>query len=106
MHNRLHHLESLVINMMSDQISMHESSTSSSVPRNSLGDSATQGVHSASSEGPSQGPDQRDSGVERATGAPLIGPASGQVVLGTRETSYIGATHWAAILEDVRESSS
>lgn len=27
---------------------------------------------------------------------------SGQVVFGEKETQYVGATHWAAILNDVR----
>jgi hypothetical protein len=29
-------------------------------------------------------------------------PSSGQVVLGAHASTYVGATHWAAILDDVR----
>lgn len=84
---------------------MNESSASSSVPRSNLGVSVAQGIHFTNLEGPSQYPNQRDPGVEMRTDALPIATAPGQVILGTRETSYIGATHWAAILEDVRESS-
>lgn len=28
-------------------------------------------------------------------------PSTGQVLLGTNQTTYVGATHWAAILDDV-----
>jgi hypothetical protein len=38
-----------------------------------------------------------------ALGRKQAGDASGQVILGTKETTYIGATHWAAILSDVRK---
>jgi hypothetical protein len=31
----------------------------------------------------------------------VSGPASGQVVQGMNEVTYVGATHWAAILDDV-----
>jgi hypothetical protein len=30
-----------------------------------------------------------------------VSNASGQVVLGANETTYVGATHWAAMLDDV-----
>ncbi|KFY71175.1 hypothetical protein V499_08621 [Pseudogymnoascus sp. VKM F-103] len=30
-------------------------------------------------------------------------PSTGQVLLGTNQTTYVGATHWAAILDDVEE---
>lgn len=106
MHNRLHHLESLVINMMNDQKSMLESSASSNLPPSSLGNLVAQCAPSANLEGPSQGPNRRDSLIQREIGTPPVGSASGQVVLGTIGTNYIGATHWAAILEDVREPSS
>jgi hypothetical protein len=32
----------------------------------------------------------------------VVSNSSGQVVLGQNETTYIGATHWAAMLDDVR----
>lgn len=32
----------------------------------------------------------------------IVSNSSGQVVLGQNETTYIGATHWAAMLDDVR----
>jgi hypothetical protein len=32
----------------------------------------------------------------------IVGSLSGQVVHGSSESTYVGATHWAAILEDVR----
>jgi hypothetical protein len=54
------------------------------------GDSPNHTRESQSKLGSEQGP----SGVETT---------SGQVFLGINETAYIGATHWAAILEDVNQ---
>lgn len=84
---------------------MNETSTSSVVPRDSLGDSVAQDFYPGNIEGRIQDQNQHDSYLEKQTAVLPMPSASRQVVLGTSETSYIGATHWAAILEDVRESS-
>ena len=75
--NRLKHLESLVKGAMTGQ----------------------------PSDGLQNPTDLRKSFVE----APIytkdgVSNPSGQVVLGPNETAYVGATHWAAMLDDVRSS--
>jgi len=103
MQNRLNHLESLVIGLMNDQPLRNGSSPPNSVPLSRSGTSLMQEVQSInggdspnhSRESQSKlGSEQSPSGMETA---------SGQVFLGINETAYIGATHWAAILEDVNQ---
>jgi hypothetical protein len=57
-----------------------------------LDSSHVMGVDNQSTQAPMSKPQQKQAG-----------DASGQVILGTKETTYIGATHWAAILSDVRQ---
>jgi hypothetical protein len=103
MQSRLNHLESLVIGMMNDQPSRNTSSPSNSVLFSSSGTSLVQEVQPANSQESSNhsiASHLEFSGVQSSSG---METASGQVVLGMNETAYIGATHWAAILEDVSQ---
>ena len=93
MQNRLKHLESLVKGVMTSR------------PSNGPNDSASNS-HTSSPDFVSQLQNLteiRGTFVE----APIytkdgVSNSSGQVVLGPNETTYIGATHWAAMLDDVR----
>jgi hypothetical protein len=101
MQGRLNHLESLVIGMMNNQPSRNVSSPSNSVPFSSSGISRVQEsllVSGEESSNHSRASHPESNGVQSSLG---METASGQVVLGMNETAYVGATHWAAILEDV-----
>jgi len=95
MQNRLKHLESLVKGVMTSRPS-NGPNDSTSNSHTSLPDFVSQ----------LQNPTEiRGTFVE----APIynkdgVSISSGQVVLGPNETTYVGATHWAAILDDVRFS--
>lgn len=91
--NRLKHLESLVKDAMTAQNPAAQGALSNShdIPSGS-GSAPSGSVHNLSNL---QGQDQAN---EQQT------PASGQVLLSKGQT-YVGATHWAAILEDVRTPS-
>jgi len=78
MQNRLKHLESLVKGVMTSR------------PSDGPNDSASNSHTSLPSF---VSPIYNKDGVSNS---------SGQVVLGPNETTYVGATHWAAILDDVR----
>lgn len=103
MQNRLKHLESLVIGMMNDQPSRNVSSPSSSVLFSNSGTSLVQEVQPVNGKelsSHSRASHSEFNGVQSSSG---METASGQVVLGMNETAYVGATHWAAILEDVSQ---
>lgn len=89
--NRLKHLESLVKEVMTGQ------SPAATIPL--LPDSLEQSVHSNNGQSTESPESQGVSGEEGRL------PTSGQIIsrAGEKQT-YIGATHWAAILEDVRLS--
>jgi len=91
--NRLKHLESLVKVVMTSQ------------PSNSPNNPTT----SSHMLSPNFVPQLQNSTEVRGTyvEAPtcsenVVSNSSGQVVLGQNETTYVGATHWAAMLDDVR----
>lgn len=93
MQNRLMHLESLVKGVMTSQ--------GPNVPSDSSSNSQT-------TTSPAVVPQfQSLNEVQGAFNDALISTkddlsnSSGQVVLGPNESTYIGATHWAAILDDV-----
>jgi hypothetical protein len=102
MQNRLRHLESLVIDMMNDQ----QSKIASPSPRSAPTAATNRSTNEASS--PTAREERRNrselSGFEdvEIEAEPLVATTSGQVVVGENETIYVGATHWAAILDDVR----
>jgi hypothetical protein len=103
MQSRLNHLESLVIGMMNDQPSRNVSFPSSSAPFSSSGTSLIQEfqpINDRTSSSHLRASLPELSGAQSTSG---IETASGQVVLGMNETAYVGATHWAAILEDVNQ---
>ncbi|KAJ5619791.1 hypothetical protein N7510_003775 [Penicillium lagena] len=94
MQNRLQHLENLVKGAMAGQPSNgHEYPASDSYTLSS--DSASQ----------SQGPtDISGTSVETPIYNNDGGPnTSGQVILRPNETTYVGATHWAAMLDDIEQ---
>ncbi|KAF7890457.1 hypothetical protein EAF00_008772 [Botryotinia globosa] len=85
MHKRLKHLESLVKDVMNSQ--------------------QVAGPNTPPRDGPEPG-----DLVARAEALGISSenqrltiPPSGQVVVGGKETQYVGATHWAAILDDIGE---
>ena len=89
MQNRLKHLESLVKDVMStgqspsmQQIENHAHHSNLSLLSNAAA------VHDAN-------------GFTDLAEDTTATASSGQVLLGSNESTYVGATHWAAILEDV-----
>ncbi|KAH8649703.1 fungal-specific transcription factor domain-containing protein [Tricladium varicosporioides] len=97
MQNRLRHLESLVKNVMAGQtpapVTPH-SGTSSDTDQ-PMGESPKPRMQRQQSDAENSG--------HSLNGRPLPS-SSGQVLLGTNESStYVGATHWAAILEDIED---
>jgi len=91
--NRLKHLESLVKDAMTAQNPIAQGALSNSL--DTLNGSGTASIGSLHSPSNLHGQDQTN---RRQT------PTSGQVLLSKGQT-YVGATHWAAILEDVRTPS-
>jgi hypothetical protein len=84
MQNRLDHLESLVKGVMTRQPSNNVPNASGMIPQ--LGEPSE--IH------------------ETFVNASIctndtVSDSSGQVVLAPTETTYVGATHWAAMLDDV-----
>lgn len=96
MQNRLQHLESLVKDVMTGQtprVLHSESLSGNEAAENPSGLAEGDQVSSAS-----------QLNTENRTGKPLLDAlsvASGTVVQSTNQTAYIGATHWAAIFDDV-----
>ena len=95
MQNRLKHLESLVKGVMTNQSPDDRSKT----PSNS------RTTASLSTDTQSQLPPTAYGAVNEHA-APIQtnddqSSSYGQVVLGANETTYVGATHWAAILDNV-----
>lgn len=96
MQNRLKHLQSLLKDVMAGQapagqptppIEGHGDEIASSM------DPTPSGEGTSCHNDPSQSinPNAKDE----------LRPSTGQVLLGTHQTTYVGATHWAAILDDV-----
>jgi len=91
--NRLKHLESLVKDAMTAQNPAAQGALSNSNDTpNGNGSASSSSLHIPSSL----------HGQDQANGQQI--PASGQVLF-SRGQTYVGATHWAAILEDVRTPS-
>ncbi|KUJ06682.1 uncharacterized protein LY89DRAFT_702815 [Mollisia scopiformis] len=85
MQNRLKHLESLVKGAMSGQSPMES---------RSHGDESSPSINFQMDE-------QSRNASTTGFGAPEA--SSGKVLVDENETTYVGATHWAAILEDIEE---
>ena len=93
MQNRLKHLESLVKGVMSTQ-------------EQNVGSDST-GTLQATPSPPVDlkfpaNPEIYDAYNGQRTSVHGQSNSSGQVVLGSKESTYVGATHWAAVLDDVR----
>ncbi|OBT85724.1 hypothetical protein VE02_05228 [Pseudogymnoascus sp. 03VT05] len=95
MQNRLKHLQSLLKDVMAGQAPAGQPTP----PSEGYGDGIASNIDPALSgeghNGFSQtiSPDAKDK----------LQPSTGQILLGTNQTTYVGATHWAAILDDVEE---
>jgi hypothetical protein len=92
MHNRLKHLESLVKGAMNGQPSeKNVFQQGNSLNANNLNQSSNKGPETVVEHDqlPQTSPNAANSS------------ASGQIFVGTNESTYVGATHWAAILDDV-----
>ncbi|KAF4625941.1 hypothetical protein G7Y89_g12223 [Cudoniella acicularis] len=96
MQNRLKHLESLVKNVMAAQTSAPTVGTPQS---SSLSDNNQPTGSDSHSEM------QQDSGSESLShdSQKDSNSGGGQVLVGSNESTYVGATHWAAILEDMED---
>ncbi|TAQ91316.1 hypothetical protein B7494_g299 [Chlorociboria aeruginascens] len=85
MQNRLKHLEGLVKGAMSGQIPMEsESLGSNSLSSTNFPTTVRLQTHNSINSGGSEA-------------------ISGKLLIDENETTYVGATHWAAILEDIEE---
>lgn len=96
MQNRLKHLQSLLKDVMAGQAPVGQPTP----PSDGVGDGIESNIDLALfGEGTSGhndftqtiNPDAKDD----------LQPSTGQVLLGANQTTYVGATHWAAILDDV-----
>jgi hypothetical protein len=103
MQSRLRHLESLVKDAMNSQAPSNDNSATGYVQLNGM-------RHDNVAElKPNLGHQTQVSGTLQIPFAqspmtatkPATSGSSGQVVQSVKETTYVGATHWAAILEDV-----
>ena len=103
MQSRLRHLENLVKDVMNSQAPVNNIQSSDFVPLNDMGNG------SAANFKPDLGGQAQVAGQMRShnteppmtTTNPVTSESLGQLIQSTRETTYVGATHWAAILEDV-----
>ncbi|KAH8805961.1 fungal-specific transcription factor domain-containing protein [Xylogone sp. PMI_703] len=101
MQKRLIHLESLVKNVMSGQvppesISFEMNQSTAANPDQTSSVSVTDPIKvDTHYKHPKVTPDPAQSEPAQVT--------SGQVLSSSKETTYVGATHWAAILEDIEE---
>jgi len=87
MQNRLKHLEGLVKNVMTGQNLVNDKERYS----RGLDTLATTNGNPM----PDVAPNNKEAGA-------MSSGSSDKVLLGSTESTYVGATHWAAILEDVR----
>jgi hypothetical protein len=103
MQNRLRHLEGLLKDVMTSQPpTNHSGPDYAQVTGMGNGNAADVEAYSGG-----QVPSQRLNPAAQppTTTTNATSPtSSGQVVQGTKETTYVGATHWAAILDDVTRS--
>ncbi|KFY42608.1 hypothetical protein V495_04426 [Pseudogymnoascus sp. VKM F-4514 (FW-929)] len=98
MQNRLKHLQSLLKDVMAGQAPAGQPTP----PSEGHGDEIASNIDPAlSREGSSSHNDFSQSMKPDAKDE--LRPSTGQVLLGTHQTTYVGATHWAAILDDVEE---
>jgi Fungal Zn(2)-Cys(6) binuclear cluster domain len=91
MQNRLKHLENLVKDVMTGQ--------SPSAPPIDYNTHSINGKSSSDSSSVAGADFVHNSQPDAAS--TIAAASSDQVLLGSNESTYVGATHWAAILEDV-----
>jgi hypothetical protein len=96
MHNRLKHLESLVKDVMTSQ----SPSLQLAPLEHTLYRTDAEGRSEGSFE-PQLSENLKDSRVPSSPNNERSSSSSGRVLFGTNESTYVGATHWAAILDDV-----
>lgn len=97
MQNRLRHLESLVKNVMSKENPLLNGAS----PRNSDGQTKQAIFDDEIVKVPIN--QQLEIGAEKEPSPPA---STARIVQGLQEATYVGATHWGAILEDVSLESS
>jgi len=100
MQNRLKHLESLVKDVMTGQVSASHPTSPTEEKKESAMRNAESGISNIG-EGTSELDSQH--GIQSSEHVPKEEAfhSSGQVLLSANQTTYVGATHWAAILDDV-----
>lgn len=96
MQNRLRHLESLVKNVMSKENPLPNGVS----PSNSDGQTKQAIFDDEIVKLPIH--QQFEIGAEKEPSPPV---STARLVQGSQEATYVGATHWGAILEDVRFNS-
>lgn len=103
MQSRLQHLENLVKDAMNAQVPLN----GDNVPGYGRQDALSNDVRVESKSrldgqvqtlGKVQIPGAQP---QMTTSTPVDSGSSGRVIQSSKETTYVGATHWAAILEDV-----
>lgn len=92
MQNRLKHLQSLLKDVMAGQAPAGQPTPPNDGLANHI-DPLLSGEGVAAHDSFSQ--------TRRYDGKDDLQASTGQVLLGTNQTTYVGATHWAAILDDV-----
>ena len=95
MQNRLKHLESLVKDVMTGQ----SPGGHSDVP--ALGNASNPIAFDPQHGSLAKATSSFDKTFDPTYKSVGLSNPSGQVVLGPNESTYVGATHWAAILDDV-----
>jgi hypothetical protein len=102
MHKRLKHLESLVKDVMNSQQSdgPHTPPRDGQEPENLVARAEALGIPAEDQRSNTAG--NSLSSLDKSSTIQQTTPPPGQIVIGGKETQYVGATHWAAILNDVR----
>ncbi|EMR88111.1 putative c6 transcription protein [Botrytis cinerea BcDW1] len=103
MHKRLKHLESLVKDVMNSQQSdgPHTPPRDGQEPENLVARAEALGIPAEDQRSNTAG--NSLSSLDKSSTIQQTTPPPGQIVIGGKETQYVGATHWAAILNDIGE---
>ncbi|THV51830.1 hypothetical protein BGAL_0097g00080 [Botrytis galanthina] len=103
MHKRLKHLESLVKDVMNSQQLAEPNTPPRDGPESGNLVARAEALGISSEDQRLDTADSSPSGLDKPSNIQQTMPPSGQVVIGGKETQYVGATHWAAILDDIGE---
>ena len=101
MQNRLKHLESLVKDVMTSQTPAGHPTPPSDESRATTVGNVNSGSSSSAKLTPDLDPSHGMQSSQEVVSQEEPAHSSGQVLLGENQTTYVGATHWAAILDDV-----